>query len=86
MLKLLRRLICISTIVIVVFVAISLWSGGERFRWFGRKVEQQSERVGEKADMLKVRGERVLKGIENLRDRFRGKQEKKMGGKDGEPR
>ncbi len=35
------------------FLAVSIRSGGEKFRWFGHKVEVESVRVGEKADSVK---------------------------------
>ncbi len=64
MFKLLFRIIVLCILALIVFVALSIYSGGERFRWFGKKVEQESEKVGEKADKLKEGSEKVMKGIE----------------------
>jgi len=82
--KLLRRFICLIVIAVITFVMLSLWSGGEGFRWLGERLKQQSDLVGEKADMLRVKGERALKAIEDMRDRIRGKKEKKSGDRGGE--
>ena len=64
MFKLLFKIIFLCIIGFIVFVAISVYSGGEKFRWFGKKVEQQSEKVGNKADKIKKGSEKVIKGIE----------------------
>lgn len=71
MFKLLRRLICFLVLAAIAFVVISIVSGGERFRWFGKKVEQQSEKVGERADKLKEKSDKVLKGIEKTKEKVK---------------
>jgi|GEM_PF-729637 hypothetical protein len=60
MFKLIKRLIGLIIIAAIVFLALSLWQGGNPFRWFGKKSEQagevikkESEVVGEKADKIK---------------------------------
>ena len=80
MFKLIRRLIFLFILAIIAFVVISILSGGERFRWFGKKVEQQSEKVGEKADKLKEKSDTVLKGIEKTKEKvkeFTGNKDEK---------
>lgn len=67
MFRLLRRLVCLAVIALAVFIALSLTSGGEKFRWFGKKVAKQSEDVGEKADKLKEKTGDVAKGIEKTK-------------------
>lgn len=71
MFKLIRRLIFLFIIAVIVFVAISLYSGGEKFRWLGKKVERESERVGDKADKLKEKSETVMKGIEKTKEKVK---------------
>ncbi|HET6515217.1 MAG TPA: hypothetical protein VFG09_08655, partial [Thermodesulfovibrionales bacterium] len=80
MFKLISRLICLVVIAVVVFLVLSFMSGGEKFRWFGKKIQDESEKVGEKADRLRQTGERVLKGVEKTRetlDHFMGKKSEK---------
>ena len=66
MFKLIRHLIVIVIITAIVFLALSLWQGGEPFRWFGKKSEQagevlkkKSEEVGNEADKIKKKSEDV---------------------------
>jgi len=57
MCKFIKGIICLLIITAVVFFAIALWSGGEKFRWFGKKtgsiVEDAAEKLGNKADEIK---------------------------------
>lgn len=64
MIKLLFKIIFLFFLAVIVFIALSLYSGGEKFRWFGKKVQQQSEKVGEKADRIKQDSDKVIKGVE----------------------
>lgn len=88
MIKFIVKLIFLGILVAVVFIALSIYSGGERFRWFGKKVEQQSEKVGEKADKIKKGSDIVIKGIqkttETVREIAGSKDAKKE--KDDKPR
>ena len=80
MLKLLWKLIVLLILAVVVFIALSFYSGGEKFRWFGKKVAQESEKVGEKADVIKEKSEGVVKGIEKVKEKvkdFTGKKDEK---------
>jgi hypothetical protein len=80
MFKLLWKLIVLSIIAVIVFIALSFYSGGEKFRWFGKKVQQESEKVGEKADVIKEKSEGVKKGIEKAKEKvkdFTGKKDEK---------
>ncbi|HXX54046.1 MAG TPA: hypothetical protein VEI28_05690 [Thermodesulfovibrionales bacterium] len=71
MFKFITRLILLAIIIFIVFIVLSVHSGGEKFRWFGKKVEQESQRVGEKADQLKKGGETVIKGIEKTTEKVK---------------
>ncbi len=80
MFKLIKKLILLAIIALIVFVVLSLYSGGEKFRWFGKKVEQQSEKVGEKADKFKKKSGWVLRGVEWTREKVKdltGKKDEK---------
>jgi len=50
--QIITKLILLCILVFFVFIALSVYSGGERFRWFGKKVELESQKVGEKADQI----------------------------------
>ncbi len=64
MIKPIIKLIFLGILAGIVFIALSIYGGGEKFRWFGKKVEQQSERVGDRADKIKRGSDTVIKGIE----------------------
>ena len=70
MFKLLWRLIVLAVITVIAFIVLSLSSGGEKFRWFGKKVEQQSEKIGEKADVLKEKSDGVKKTFEKTKEKI----------------
>ncbi len=71
MIRMIFRLIFLAVIAGLIFIGISIYSGGEKFRWFGKKVEQQSEKVGEKADRIKQGSEKVVKGVEKTTEKVR---------------
>lgn len=80
MCKLLAKAICILVIILAIFIAASLYSGGKEFRWFGKKVKEQSEKIGEKADNLKEKSESVIKGVEEAKEKVKditGKKDEK---------
>jgi hypothetical protein len=60
MFKIIKNVIYVLIIAVIVFIVLSLWKGGEPFRWFGEKSEKagevikdKSEKIGEEADKLK---------------------------------
>lgn len=71
MFKLLLRLICLSLITLIAFLILSLSSGGEKFRWFGKKVEEKTESLGRIADSIKEKSNKVMKGIEKAKERIK---------------
>lgn len=82
MFKLLFRIVFLGIALLIAFVALSFWSGGEKIRWFGKKVEQGSEKAAETADRLKKTGDSVAKGI----DRATEKVKDLTGQRDGKAR
>ena len=70
MIRFFWRLVCLAVITLTAFVTLSLLSGGEKFRWFGREVERGSEKVGESADKLKKKSDEILKGIQKTKEKF----------------
>lgn len=71
MFKILSRLICLSIIAIIAFLIISLYSGGDRIRWFGKKVYERTEDLGKTADRIKKTGDKTLKGIEKAKEKIK---------------
>ncbi len=61
MFKFLGKLIFVLILVAIIFVGISVfWGGGEKIRWFGKKVEHLSERAGDEADKVKAKSDKLL--------------------------
>ncbi len=87
MIKLIMKLIFLGILAAAVFIVLSVYSGGEKFRWFGKKVEQESEKVGEKADKIKKGSDTVMRGIEKTTEKVKeitgSKDSRKE--KDGKP-
>lgn len=77
MFKLFIRLICLSIITLIAFFIISLYSGGEKFRWFGKKVEEKTESLGKTADRIKETGDKTLKGLEKAKEKIKDLTDKK---------
>lgn len=71
MFRLLFRLVCLSLIALIAFLILSLYSGGEKIRWFGRKVEERTERLGRTADRIKETTDKTVKGIEKAKEKIR---------------
>lgn len=71
MFKLIRRLICLIIIAAILFIGLAFWSGGEKFRWFGKTVKEKSEEVGEKADRIKERTDRSTQAIEKAKNKIK---------------
>lgn len=72
MCKLIKRIICLPLIALIIFLAVAMWSGGEKFRWLGRKtggiVERTTEKLGSKADEIKGKKDAAAGLIKKLTD------------------
>jgi|GEM_PF-475741 len=73
MCKLIKRVVCFLVTALIVFFAVALWSGGEKFRWFGEKtggaIKGMSEKLGEKADEIKQEKDKTVERIRKLAGR-----------------
>jgi hypothetical protein len=67
MFKLIKRLIGISIIAVIVFLALSLWQGGKPFRWFGNKTEKAGEVIKAKSEELGAEADRLKKKTEDMK-------------------
>ncbi len=75
MFKLIRRLIALALIAGIVFLALSLWKGGDPFRWFGKQSEKagevirdRSEDIGKEADRIKKQSGDLKKATEKVKN------------------
>src|SRR5208283_368677 len=70
MCKLIKRVVCFLVTALIVFFAIALWSGGEKFRWFGEKtggaIKESSEKLGEKADEIKEKKDEAANTVKKI--------------------
>ncbi|HXX58066.1 MAG TPA: hypothetical protein VEI96_08715 [Thermodesulfovibrionales bacterium] len=69
MFKLISRLVFLVILVLVAFIVLSIYSGGEKIRWFGREVEHESRRLGETADKIKEKSDKITKGMKTTREK-----------------
>ncbi|MBZ0156614.1 MAG: hypothetical protein K8I29_10470 [Alphaproteobacteria bacterium] len=87
MFTLLRRILCLVIIGAFAFVAVALWSGGEKFRKIGREtggaVQKGSERLAEKADRIKEKKDATTSTIKKWTGKGSpGQTEETPGGRD----
>jgi hypothetical protein len=75
MFKLIRRIIALALIAGIVFLALSLWKGGDPFRWFGKQSEKagevlrdRSEDIGKEADRIKKQSGDLKKATEKVKN------------------
>lgn len=70
MCKLIKRAICLIIIASVGFLAVALWSGGDKFRSIGRKtggfLERTCDDLGDKADAIKGRKDEAAGVVKKL--------------------
>jgi hypothetical protein len=52
----------------IIFLAISLWKGGDPFRWLGQKTEQAGEIAKEKSEELGKEADKIKKRTDAVRD------------------
>ena len=71
MFKLIKRLIGVIIIAAIVFIALSLWKGGNPFRWFGEKSEQAGEIVKEKSKAIGEEADRIKEKTKDIKDTTR---------------
>lgn len=73
MCKLIKKAVCIIIIAWLLFAAIAVWGGGDKFRWIGDKaggvVEKWSHSLAEKADSFQKQSEVYKKKIQKWLDR-----------------
>ncbi len=70
MCKLIKRVVCFLVTALIVFFAVALWSGGEKFRWFGEKtggaIKESGEKLGKRADFIKKEKDKAAETIKKL--------------------
>lgn len=83
MLKAIFRTIGIIVLAVIIFLAISLWKGGDPFRWFGSKSErageilrEKSEELGKEADKIRQQTDSVITTTKKVKEELRKTEEK----------
>jgi len=73
MCKLISRVVGFLAAALIVFFGVALWSGGEKFRWFGERtgstIREISEKLAEKADEIKQEKDQTVERIRKLAGR-----------------
>jgi hypothetical protein len=52
----------------IIFFALSLWKGGDPFRWLGQKTEQAGEIAKKKSEELGKEADKIKKRTDTVRD------------------
>jgi hypothetical protein len=68
MFKLLRRLIALALLAGIVFLALSLWKGGDPFRWFGKQSEKAGEVIRDRSEDIGKEADRIKKQSGDLKE------------------
>lgn len=80
MCKIAKKILCIGIIALILFISITIWGGGDKFRWLGEKVggiiQKEANNLGKKADKLKEE-------VDKTKDRIKEKA-RKLTGRDKE--
>lgn len=69
MFRLLKNIISIIIIAGILFLIISLWKGGEPFRWFGSKSEKAGEIIKEKSESAAKKADELKKKTEIFKEK-----------------
>jgi hypothetical protein len=68
LIKLLFKIFGLLILAIIVFLILSLWKGGDPFRWFAHKSEQAGEILKEKSEELGEEADKIKKRTDSVRD------------------
>ncbi len=68
MFRLIGRLIGLLIIAALVFLALSVWRGGEPFRWFGKQSKEAGKIIGEKSETLGKEADSIKKKTGDMKD------------------
>jgi len=69
MFSLIKNIISLAIIIGLIFLFISLWKGGEPFRWFGKKSEQAGEIIKKKSEDISKTADELKKQTEDLKEK-----------------
>ncbi|MDA8387991.1 MAG: hypothetical protein M0Z58_04905 [Nitrospiraceae bacterium] len=56
----------LAVILVAAFLAVSITSGGKRFRWFGRTMQAESFKAGLSADKVKRTADGIETGVKDV--------------------
>ncbi len=84
MCKIAKKILCIGSVALALFIGIAIWGGGDKFRWLGEKVggimQKEANSLGKKADKLQ---EEVSKTKDRIKENIE-KKTRKLTGRDKE--
>lgn len=68
MIKMIFKIIGLLILAVIIFLAISVWQGGDPFRWLGQKSEQAGEIVKEKSEEVGKEADKIKQKTDTVRD------------------
>jgi hypothetical protein len=68
MIRMIFKIIGLFLLGVIIFLALSLWKGGDPFRWFAHKSEQAGEIVKEKSEELGKEADKIKKRTDSVVD------------------
>jgi flagellar basal body-associated protein FliL len=67
MFKIVRKIFCIGIIALILFIGITIWGGGDKFRWLGKKageiIQKGADTLGKQADELREKADATKENI-----------------------
>ncbi|MBF0328192.1 MAG: hypothetical protein HQL10_03480 [Nitrospirae bacterium] len=69
MIKMILKIGCLVVLLVVAFLVLAFWEGGDKLRWFGKETQKQSEKLADKADKLKETGQAIKDGANEVTDK-----------------
>jgi Sec-independent protein translocase protein TatA len=70
MCKFIKKILFLTVTALIVFFVVALWSGGDKFRWFGEKtggaIKESGEKLGKSADEIKKEKDKAAETIKKL--------------------
>ena len=67
----------LAIIALIAFIVLSIYSGGEKFRWFGAEIERESVKLAETADEIREKCDGLIKGMKTTEEKIKGLTGKK---------
>jgi gas vesicle protein len=76
MLKFLKRALILFVVLAIAFIAISIYSGGDQFRWVGNIFKKGTDEAAETADLIKDTSEKVTGNVKKTGSKIKDTSKK----------